>query len=102
MDVNAEGCKRDLINYATLEDSLVSFAKKMTHLVALSLIGFQIDRPTAEHVHQRLLKEIIPLRPPFWFYLGPKLPEDNDTSVPRIHYEEMVNPIDAWNAPPQF
>ena len=92
----------DLNNYAALEDFLLHFVKEKKKLVTLCLAGFQIDPSTVERVHQRFLKEILPLRPPLWFHLGTELPKVNDTTVPRIHYNGIVNPVDAYFAPPQF
>ena len=81
---------------------LLPFVEDMKHLVALCLVGFQIVPRVTEVVKRRLTKEILPNRLPFWFHLGDKLPKENDSSVPKVHYDEVVNPIDAFNAPPEF
>jgi len=83
-------------------DLLLSFVSKMTHLVALCLVGFDFNPSEVDLLEKRFAKEVTPKRPAFWFYVGPKLPKGNDTTVPRIHYYEIVNPVDAYYAPPQF
>lgn len=100
--VDSKGCQEDLHNYTALADSLVDFAKKKENLIALCLAGFEIDCTTAQHLRQRLADEIVPLRFPFWFHVGPELPNVIDESVPRIHYDEIVNPVDPYLAPPRF
>jgi len=92
----------DLNNYAALEDFLLHFVKEKAKLIALCLAGFQIDPSTTERVRQRLIKEILPLLSPFWFDLGPELPKVNDMTVPRVHYDGIINPVDAYFAPPRF
>jgi len=69
----------------------------MPHLIALCLAGFPFD---ASVVEQQLAAEIVPTRKAFWFHLGMELPEVNDLTVPRIHYEGIVNPVVC--APPNF
>ena len=96
--VENEGCLR-LHSYAPLEDCLVPFVKKMPRLVALCLVGFRMD-PSA--VKKQLLEEVSPDRPAFWFHLGPDFPEYNDPSVPKIHYDEIVKPLSAYDSPPRF
>ena len=81
-----------------LENFLVEFVKEMTHLVALCLVGIQFRPDTAA----QLTIEILPLRPPFWFSLGPELPKMNDQSVPKIHGDEIVFDYNPYCAPPHF
>ena len=80
---------------------LLSFVSKLKHLVALCLVGFQFDSPV-DVLKKQIAEEVTPHRPAFWFHLGPKLPKGNDVTVPRIHYYDIVSPIDALNAPPRF
>jgi len=86
--------------YAPLEDTLVKFVKDMPHLVALCLAGLGIDSNGV--VKRQLIEEVIPERPAFWCHLGRNLPTANDPSIPKIHYEEIVCPIRAWDSPPRF
>lgn len=85
---------------SNIEHLLVDFAVKMDHLVALCLAGFLIDPKIIGNVYQRVEKEILPLRPSFWFYLAGQRPAENDCSIPRIHYDEVVNPTEGFFAPP--
>lgn len=102
MIVNPDNVQQDPNQYVEMGDFLVDVVKKKEHLIALCLVGFQIDPTTAEHLRKRLMKEILPRRQAFWFHVGLQLPKVNDASVPRIHYDEIVNPIDPICAPPQF
>ena len=95
------GWKRSTVNYTPLQDAIFPFVKETHHLVALCLGGFPID-PYPFVVQQQLIKEIVPNRPAFWFHLGPMLPEASDLSVPRIHFNGIVNPINPFDAPPRF
>ena len=94
--------KNDCQSSTELEDFLVTFVKKMPHLVVLCLAGIQFDPNAVEVVKRRFTEEILPDRPAFWLYLGSNLPEENDPSVPRIHSIEIVNPIEWFYTPPEF
>jgi len=72
----------------------------MPHLVALCLAGLGIDSNGV--VKRQLIEEVIPERPAFWFHLSRNLPTANDPSIPKIHYEEIVYPIEEWFTPPRF
>jgi len=88
---------------AEFEELIVPFAKRMTHLIALGLFGFPIDSSVAEGIRRRLTDEVVPHRPAFWSHLdNSRIPEEIDASIPRIHYDEVVNPIDPFFAPPKF
>ena len=89
------------VDFAEVVEFIVPFAKGMTHLVALGLISFPFQPDVAEEIRRRLAEEIVPGRKAFWFHLGDQ-PEENDTSVPRIHNDEIVAPRDAFFAPPKF
>ena len=81
-------------------DLLVDFATEMDHLVALCLVGFNIRPKVIRKVYQRVEKQIRPPRQAFWFYLDGERPGENDSRIPRVHYDEIVNPIDGFYAPP--
>jgi len=86
-----------------LEQLLVEFATEMGHLVALCLARFRVAPEVVCKVNQRVVREILPERPAFWFYLGDSLPKGNDDTIPRVHLEEMVDPTDiAFPVPPPF
>lgn len=90
-------------SYSGLEDLLIAFVEKMPELVALCLVGFQIDPITIKVISRRLTEEIVrPLRPSLWFHIGQELPTANDPSAPRIHFDEIVNPLDKFYTPPHF
>lgn len=82
--------QRQLSSY--FGNQVVRFALEMDHLVALCLAGLRVDPFTVAKVRERVEKEILPLRPSFWFHIDRDLPKENDLNVPRIHYDEMVNP----------
>ena len=86
--------------FAELEDFLLPFTKRMHHLVALCLIGLPIE--STELFHRQITEEVLPLRPAFWYYLGAYYPEENDVNVPRIHYDEILFPINPFDSPPTF
>ena len=90
------------VNFAEFEKFVVPFAKGITRLVALGLFGFPFDPSAAEGIRRQLTEEVVPHREAFWFHLGEEVPKENDTSVPRIHYNEIVAPVWAYYAPPKF
>jgi len=94
--------ERDPYKLILHPDFLVPFVTKMTRLVCLCLVGFDCDPSEVQQLNQRFTREILPNRPEFWFYVGPQLPEGNDQTVPRVHYDEIICPIDAFRAPPIF
>lgn len=88
--------------YTPLQESILLFVKQMPHLVALCLTGFPIDHTFVE---QQLIDQMAPEkenRPAFWFHLGENLPKGSDLSIPRTHFDGIVNPIDPYEAPPCF
>jgi len=89
-------------NATQLEDFLITFVSKMESLVALCLVGFEMDTTVLEGVKKRLNQEIVSQRPSLWIHIGPKLPNATDPSVPKIHYDEIVNPFDPYFAPPRL
>ena len=101
-------CKRNPKNPTELEDFIVTFVSKMENLVALYLAGFWDNPHGVEktHLNRRLTREILPTRPSFWFHLGFHLGWGGNyimyPPAPWIHYDEIVNPIDRFYAPPPF
>lgn len=83
-------------------DQIVTFAASMQHLSALCLSCLLLDSSVMEETNRRLAEEIIPIRPSFWFHVGFELPKENDPSVPRVHYDEIVHPINSFDSPPKF
>ncbi len=101
LDFRMRDFKRNSIVIADFVEFLIPFAKGMTNLVALGIFGIPIDRSAAEVIKRRLTEEVVPHREAFWFHLGDQ-PKENDRSVPRIHYDEVVAPNNAFSAPPKF
>ena len=87
------------IYYTLLQDAIFPFVKETPNLVALCLVGLPIDPLILE---QQFIQNINPDRPAFWFYVGSKLPEAKDHTIPRIHYEGIVNPNNPLDTPPRF
>ncbi len=85
-----------------LEDFLFSFVSQMKNLAALCLVGFEMDPIVLAGVKQRLKQEILRVRPSLWMHIGPELPNATDPSVPKIHYDDIVNPFDPYCAPPKL
>ena len=84
-------------------DYLVSFVSNMNHLVAFCLAGNRIDAGFADLVKQELTNKILPLRPALYFYVGKELDDElKDVIAPRIHYDEMIYPINPFDALPPF
>ena len=81
---------------------IVEFLSKMKNLVAFSFTGYKIEPDVQEAVRGHVATEILPGSPSFWLHLGKSLPEANDPGVPRVHYDEIVHPIDPYYALPKF
>jgi len=93
---------KPLVKCTELEEFIVEFAKGMTHLVCLGFFGFRFHSSAAEEIRRRITEEVVPLRPAFWYHLGRQLPNENDVSVPRVHYEEIVNQNNLSTVPPDI
>jgi len=85
-----------------LADFLVQFILKMDHLTALCLVFYELDPSLIPQVHQRIVEEILPLRPALWFYLDRKLPNGVEPSVPAVHYRDMVLINNKFDPVPTF
>ena len=89
-----------------LSDYIVKFALELPHLVALFISFYHPDREfgfdLTNQVDQRVTEEVLPSKPSFWFHLGwEDRPVPFVTSVPLIHYQDMVSPSLPW-APPKI
>ena len=76
-----------------LPDFIVDFALKMKRLVCCCMVFDRLDPSLIKEVQQRIAKEVVPIRPSFWFHLGREVPLASDLSVPSIHFHEMVEPM---------
>jgi len=97
---NADYSKSVWKSSSQIGDLVVGFATEMDHLVALCLAGFCLNPNAIRQVNRRVKKEILPQRPAFWLYLAGEVPVGNDPKIPRVHYDEIVNPIDGFYSPP--
>ena len=85
------------------KDTVVKFTTAMKLLVALCFVTpILLDRTTVDDVVAELNHYVVPQRPAFWFHFGSSLPRANDPSVPRIHYDEIVCPINYYDMAPDF
>lgn len=82
-------------------DFFFTFARRMEHLVALCL-SINISATIVKELEMKFIQEILPDRPSFWFHVGPSLPRPNDFRVPRVHYDEIISPINYFDVPPVF
>ena len=78
-----------------MESTIVDFALKMKHLVALILI-FPNTFPSSRmnHIRSMMMDQVSPLRPVLWYLLDldRNYPNLVDPNVPFIHYQEMFEP----------
>jgi hypothetical protein len=79
---------------------LFSFVDQMEHLIAFCL-SVNINHQVIKVLETRFLQEILPHRPAFWSHLGSSLPT-NDCRVPRVHFDEIISPINYFDSPPKF
>lgn len=91
-----------LEDQSELADYIVRFALEMSRLVALCIHFFNLNDgfDLIEEVNQRITEEVLPSKPALWFYLGwEDRPMPSVTSVPLVHYQEMVSPSPPWDPP---
>lgn len=86
-----------------LKDAVVKFATAMKFLVALCFVTpILLDRAIVNEVVAELKDHVVPKRSAFWFHFGSSLPRANDPSVPRVHYDEIVCPLNYYDMAPDF
>jgi len=83
-----------------MPDVIVNFTLKMPHLVALCISFFHLKSGIIEEVNRRVVEEVLPSKSSLWFCLNDSDPYPSNSTVPFIHYQEMVSPMPAW-APPK-
>ena len=91
----------DLPGVSLQTEFLFNFAERMEHLIAFCL-SVNINHQVIKVLETRFIQEILPNRPAFWFHLGSSLPRPNDCRVPRVHYDEIISPINYFDTPPKF
>jgi len=79
-----------------MESTIIEFALKMKHLVAL-VLGFPNNFPCSRlnYIRSLMVDKVSPLRPVlwYWFDLDRIIPNLVDPTVPFIHYQEMIDPF---------
>lgn len=102
-DIDASTSEWDhLEGPSELADFIVKFACKMPHLVALCIHFFDLNshHKMLKKVNRRILKEVIPSKPSFWFYFDwSDRPLPSESNVPFIHYQQMVSPELPFSPP---
>ena len=86
-----------------LQDTLFQFVERMKYLVVFCFIsGSAFERDSVAELKRKFDGLIIPNRPAFWYHVSHNLPSVNDPTVPRIHYNDIVCPIDYYEVSPNF
>lgn len=75
---------------ALLPDAILRLAR-LPHLTALCLV-YPLQAAVVKTTMERLVREVQSSRPSFWFYLADELPRGTDPYVPRIHFDQIVDP----------
>ena len=91
----------EAVEFPSLPEFLCQFVLELRNLVALCLVD-KFDASDIEPTRRKVMEKIKPSRPAFWFHIGHDLPEGGDPTVPRIHYDDVVNPVNYYHIPPQF
>lgn len=86
-----------------LQNALLDFVKRMPRLVAFCFITASDIQPTTlGELKQKFDELVLPIRPAFWYHVGQTLPRSTDPTVPRIHYNQIVSPINPSEIAPDF
>lgn len=86
-----------------LQDILFKFVSSMKHLVAFCFISAsEYELGSVSELKRKFDEFIIPNRPAFWYHVDRDLPRANDPTVPRIHYDEIVCPINYLEVSPNL
>lgn len=86
-----------------LQDVLLKFVSNMPHLVCFCFItASEIEPGLVTELKQKFDEFILPIRPAFWYHVDQSLPRATDPTVPRIHYDQIVSPINYLEMSPDF
>ncbi len=78
-----------------LQDVLFKFVSSMPDLVCFFFFtASEIEPGTVAKLKQKFDEFIIPIRPAFWCHVDRTLPRAMDPTVPRIHYDQIVCPME--------
>lgn len=88
------------VHPSEMADTIVRFASEMPHLVALCIVFKDLCSDLIEEVNRRIVEEDI-FKPSLWFYLNSKCrPNPSNSTVPFVHYQEMVYDLNySWSPP---
>ena len=87
-------------NLSSLPVVLVGTISKLEALIVLCITHPVADL-VVETVREMLRTEVLPHRPAFWFHIGDDLPHAGNVDVPRVHLEEVIQPLPYFLAPPK-
>jgi hypothetical protein len=80
-----------------LQYVIFKLVSSMPDLVGLCFITTsEIQPETVAKLKQKFDELIIPIRPTFWCHVDKYLPRATDPTVPRIHYDQIVCPIEYF------
>jgi hypothetical protein len=86
-----------------LQDVLLKFVSSMPNLVCFCFItASEIEPGTVTELKKKFDELIVPTRPAFWYHVDQSLPRATDPTVPRIHYDQIVSPINYLEMSPEF
>jgi len=85
-------------NLSSLPVVLDNFVSQLEALVLLC-ITHPVEDLVIENVREMFQAKVLPHRPAFWYHIGDDLPDAAD--VPRVHLEEIVQPISHFLKPPK-
>ena len=86
-----------------LQDDLFKFVSNMPHLACFCFItASEIEAGFLAELKNKFDEFILPIRPAFWYHVDQSLPKATDPTVPRIHYDQIVFPINYFEMPPDF
>ena len=84
-------------------ESLYQFVKNMKHLVAFCFVSNLIDENNIPELNQKFHDNVTPSRPAFWHCIDNSLISlDERPTVPQIHMDEIVSPVNFFEIPPNF
>ena len=86
-----------------LQDILFKFVSSMKHLVAFCFISAsEYELGSVSELKRKFDEFIIPNRPAFWYHVDQHFPNVNDPTVPLVHFDEIVCPINYYDVSPNF
>lgn len=84
-------------DHENFQHYLCDFVITMKNLVAFCFVSYtRFNATSLSGLNQKFSEMILLSRPAFWFHFGRHLPLANDPNVPRIHYDEIVCPINHF------